>query len=74
MAFTDNCDLYGAVHEQGVNRVIQHLMLQRPSMFNYATADVAGNKELWCEQVKYTRSSRYCHLYLLSAWIHRRWG
>jgi hypothetical protein len=54
MAFTDNCDLYGAVHEQGVNRVIQHLMLQRPSMFNYATADVAGNKELWCEQVKYT--------------------
>jgi hypothetical protein len=55
MAFTDNCDLYAAVHEQGVNRVIQHIMLQRPSMFNYATADVVANRELWCEQVKYTK-------------------
>jgi hypothetical protein len=54
MAFTDNCDLYAAVHEDGVNRVIQHIMLQRPSMFNYATADVIANRELWCEQVKHT--------------------
>ena len=54
MAFTDNCSLYAAVHEEGVNRVIQHIMLQRPSMFNYATADVAANRELWCAQVKYT--------------------
>jgi hypothetical protein len=29
-------------------------MQQRPSMFNYATADVASNRELWCEQVKFT--------------------
>lgn len=54
MAFTDNCDLYAAVHEEGVNRVIRHIMLQRPSMFNYATADVAGNRELWCKQVDFT--------------------
>ncbi len=54
MAFTDNCDLYGAVHEDGVNRVIRHIMRQRPSMFNYATADVAGNRELWCEPVQFT--------------------
>jgi len=54
MAFTNNCDLYGAVHEDGVNRVIRHIMLQRPSMFNYATADVAGNRELWCEPVPFT--------------------
>jgi hypothetical protein len=54
MAFTDQCDLYAAVHEEGVNRVIQHIMQQRPSMFNYATADVAGNRELWCEQVAFT--------------------
>jgi hypothetical protein len=54
MAFTDNCELYGAVHEEGANRVIRHLMLQRPSMFNYATADIAGNKELWCEPVEFT--------------------
>lgn len=54
MAFTDHCDLYAAVHEEGVNRVMRHIMLQRPSMFNYATADVAGNRELWCNQVKFT--------------------
>jgi hypothetical protein len=54
MAFTDNCDLYGAVHEDGVNRVIGHLMRQRPSLFNYATADVAANQELWCSFVKHT--------------------
>ena len=55
MAFTDNCDLFASVHEDGANRIIRHLMLQRPSMFNYATADIAGNKELWCEQVEYTQ-------------------
>lgn len=55
MAFTDNCDLYGAVHEDGVNRVIRHIMRQRPSMFNYATADVAGNKERWCGPVEATQ-------------------
>jgi hypothetical protein len=54
MAFTDNCDLFAAVHEEGVNRVIRHIMLQRPSMFNYATADVAGNRELWCKEVEFT--------------------
>lgn len=54
MAFTDNCDLYGAVHEDGVNRVIRHIMRQRPSMFNYATSDVASNRELWCKPVQFT--------------------
>jgi hypothetical protein len=54
MALTNNCDLYAAIHEAGVNRVIQHIMLQRPSMFNYATADVVGNRELWCHAVKAT--------------------
>jgi hypothetical protein len=51
MAFTDNCDLYAAVHEDGVNRTIRHIMRQRPSLFNYATAGVATNRELWCEYV-----------------------
>jgi hypothetical protein len=54
MAFTDQCDLYGAVHEDGVNRVIRHIMRQRPSLFNYATADVAANRELWCAAVHFT--------------------
>lgn len=54
MAFTDNCDLYGAVHEDGVNRFINHLLRQRPSLFNYATADIAANRELWCTPVKFS--------------------
>ena len=54
MAFTDHCDLYGAVHEDGVNRAIRHIMRQRPSLFNYATADVAANRKLWCAAVQFT--------------------
>lgn len=54
MALTDNCDLYAAVHEDGINRVIRHLMRQRPSLFNYATADVAQNRELWCHKIDAT--------------------
>jgi hypothetical protein len=50
MALTDNCDLYAAAHEDGVNLVVRHLMRQRPSLFNYATADVAQNRELWCHR------------------------
>ena len=55
MAFTDNCDLYAAVHEDGVNRVIGHIMRQRPSWFNFATADFAGNRELWCSKIDVTK-------------------
>ncbi|MEP6503232.1 MAG: hypothetical protein ABJD97_07885 [Betaproteobacteria bacterium] len=54
MAFTDHCDLYGAVHEDGINRAVRHLMRQRPSLFNYATADVAANRELWCTKIEAT--------------------
>jgi hypothetical protein len=49
MAFTDNCDLFASIHEDGVNRIVRHIMRQRPSLFNYATPDVAGNRELWCQ-------------------------
>lgn len=54
MALTDNCDLYAAVHEDGVNRMIRHIMRQRPSLFNYATADIIANKEQWCAPVDHT--------------------
>lgn len=54
MAFTDNCDLFASVHERGVNRVITHIMHQRPSLFNFATADVASNPELWCSKFEFT--------------------
>jgi hypothetical protein len=55
MALTASCDLYAAVHEDGVNRVIQHIMRQRPSWFNYGTDDVAANRELWCASIDYTK-------------------
>jgi hypothetical protein len=54
MALTDNCDLFTAVHEDGVNRVIHHIMRQRPSLFNYATVDVAQNREVWCQPIEFT--------------------
>ena len=51
MALTGNSDLYGAVDEKGVNLVAQHVMRQRPSLFNYGTAFVAANRELLCELI-----------------------
>jgi hypothetical protein len=54
MAFTDNCDLFASFSEEGINRVGRHIMRQRPSLFNYATEDVAGNRELWCETPEFT--------------------
>lgn len=54
MGFTENCDLYGAVGEGGVNRVIEDIVLQRPSLFNYATEDIAHNPKLWCAPIPHT--------------------
>jgi len=51
MALTDNSDLYGAVDEKGINLVAQHVMRQRPSLFNYGTAFVAAKPELLCELI-----------------------
>lgn len=51
MAFTDDSDLYGSLHEEGINIVVQHIMRQRPSLFNYGTALVAANLELLCKPI-----------------------
>ena len=37
VALTDNCDIYAAINEAGINRVVRHAMRQRPSLFNYGT-------------------------------------
>jgi hypothetical protein len=52
ISFTDNCDIFASFHEDGFNRIIGHVMSQRPSLFNYATADVANNQELLCSAIK----------------------
>jgi len=38
MAYTQNCSIFTAVGEGGINTAIQALMGQRPALFNYATS------------------------------------
>jgi hypothetical protein len=61
VAFTDNCDLFASVHEDGVNRIINHIRRQRPSWFNYATPDIAANPELWCSKIDVTDDVKNHH-------------
>lgn len=51
MAFTSNSDLFGSVHENGINRVVRHIMRKRPSLFNYGTAIFAQRPELMCAKI-----------------------
>lgn len=37
MALTDHSDIYSALHEDGMDRIVGHLMRKRPSLFNYGT-------------------------------------
>ena len=52
MAFTDNSDFYIALHEDGINTVVKHVMRQRPSLFNYGTALVQAKPDLLCEAIE----------------------
>ena len=51
MAFTDNCDIFASFHEDGFNRILHHVRRQRPSLFNYATAQVAAQPEMLCARI-----------------------
>ena len=51
MALTSNSDFYVAVHDAGINRVIKHVMRQRPSLFNYGTSTLLSNSELLCKEI-----------------------
>ncbi|MFC1672933.1 hypothetical protein ACFL12_02160 [Pseudomonadota bacterium] len=51
MAYTDSCDLFGALHEDAMNRVVRHVMQQRPSMFNYATNWFKANMNQLCAKI-----------------------
>ena len=51
MPFTDLSDLYGAVNEEGINRVVRHVMRKRPSLFNYGTQAVISNPRLRCAPI-----------------------
>ena len=51
MALTSNSDLFAAVNEAGINRVLRHVMRQRPSLFNYGSAGVARQPRLLCRPI-----------------------
>ena len=52
MAFTDHCDVFASLHEDGINRVVRHIMRQRPSLFNYGTRLFAQQPDLLCERIE----------------------
>ena len=52
MALTDHCDVFGCFHEDGFNRILNHIQMQRPSLFNYGTADIINNEKLRCQKIE----------------------
>ena len=51
MGLTDHCDVYVAVQDLGIDRVVNHLFRQRPSLFNYVTEQVARRPDILCEKI-----------------------
>ena len=51
MPFTDNSDIYFAIHDVGINRMVKHVMRKRPSLFNYGTSLFLSNPRLLCEAI-----------------------
>lgn len=56
MAFTDLSDVFGSVHEDGVNLVALHVMRQRPSLLNYATPTFHARPDLFCRPIEASKS------------------
>jgi hypothetical protein len=52
MAFTDHCDIFASFQEDGFNRIIGYVQQQRPSLFNYATAQLAANPDKLCQVIR----------------------
>jgi len=53
MALTDHSDVFGSVQEDGFNRIFQHLLLQRPSLFSYGTQWFQSNPQHLCHRIKF---------------------
>src|SRR5512137_2872148 len=51
MTFTQNSDFYVAVQDAGINRVLHHVMVQRPSLFNYGSIPPAANPRPICRDI-----------------------
>lgn len=48
MAYTEYSDFYVAVQDLALNRILKHVMRQRPSLFNYGTSVFAEDPKLLC--------------------------
>jgi hypothetical protein len=54
VAFTDHCDLFASISEDGINLIAKHVLAQRPSLFNYATEYIVSHQKLACRPVAHT--------------------
>ncbi|MEL6719067.1 MAG: hypothetical protein AAFP82_10155, partial [Bacteroidota bacterium] len=51
MPYNNQSEIFTSFHESGFNRIIRAVMQQRPSLFNYATADFVSNPRLMCNPI-----------------------
>lgn len=51
LALTSNSDFFISIQDAGINRVVKHVMRQRPSLFNYGTSFLLRNPELLCQRI-----------------------
>jgi hypothetical protein len=53
MVLTANSDVYSALDEDGINLVVEHVRVKRPSLFNYGTEFVVrAGDDLLCEGIE----------------------
>ncbi|MGA2664700.1 MAG: hypothetical protein ABSF83_07135 [Nitrososphaerales archaeon] len=52
MSYTANCDVYIAVHENGINDLIARLMSEVPSFFNFGSPLIARFPQLACSPIQ----------------------
>lgn len=51
MSLTEHCNVFGAFHEDGFNKIVEHIMRQRPSLFNYASLYFATRPDQMCRKI-----------------------
>ncbi|MDQ1275560.1 MAG: hypothetical protein QG610_1134 [Euryarchaeota archaeon] len=52
MIFTQYSDIYVAVQDTGINRILKHIMAQRPSLFNYGSILPATSPGPVCREIR----------------------
>ncbi|MDA4113724.1 MAG: hypothetical protein OK474_06735 [Thaumarchaeota archaeon] len=51
MVYTTGCDIYLAIHENGINDLISRLMSEVPSLFNFGSSYIAMYPHLACNDI-----------------------